>query len=100
MIKSKFRGYSIKFEEDEWYFCESGDLVRETHKDIPCDYCGNKDTIDGHDGCLGTLPNIMNACCGHGEDDEAYIQYLNGNIVRGLLATAIIFELTKKKRSK
>jgi len=41
-----------------------------------CVKCKKGPTKEGHDGCLGTLPgNIMNACCGHGNDRQAYIQY-------------------------
>ena len=43
-----------------------------------CVKCGLGPTPEGHDGCLGTLKgDIMNACCGHGNDDQAYIQYWN-----------------------
>lgn len=41
-----------------------------------CATCHKGPTPEGHDGCLGTLPGpIMNACCGHGNDRQAYIQY-------------------------
>jgi len=41
-----------------------------------CAKCKKCPTKEGHDGCLGTLPGkIMNACCGHGDDGCAYIQY-------------------------
>lgn len=41
-----------------------------------CDHCWLGPTPEGHDGCLGTLPGpIMNACCGHGNSSQAYIQY-------------------------
>jgi len=41
-----------------------------------CAICKLTPTPEGHDGCLGTLPGpIMNACCGHGRDSQAYIQY-------------------------
>ena len=40
-----------------------------------CLHCGLKRTSEGHDGCIGTLPNVMNACCGHGRTSEAYIQF-------------------------
>lgn len=43
-----------------------------------CDHCGLKATKEGHDGCLGELPGpVMNACCGHGQDEVAYIQFDN-----------------------
>lgn len=56
-----------------------------------CAKCGLSPTLEGHDGCLGTLPDkqIMNACCGHGDDSYAYIQYWNGNIIRGNEAITI-----------
>jgi len=50
-----------------------------------CAKCGKPTTKDGHDGCLGTLPEdvVMNACCGHGNDRQAYIQYWDKSDVRG-----------------
>ena len=39
-----------------------------------CGHCNLKRTPEGHDGCIGTLPNVKNACCGHGEDNTAYVQ--------------------------
>lgn len=50
-----------------------------------CIHCGKGPTSEGHDGCLSTLPEhiVMNACCGHGNDAQAYIQYRDGECVRG-----------------
>ena len=49
-----------------------------------CIKCKKPPTPEGHDGCLGTLPGpIMNACCGHGKDSQAYIQYWDGTAVHG-----------------
>lgn len=54
-----------------------------------CEKCGKGPTQEGHDGCLGTLPgDIMNACCGHGNNKQAYIQYWSGKDIRGDLAVA------------
>ena len=45
-----------------------------------CTNCRKGPTPEGHDGCLGTLPGlIMNACCGHGDNNVAYIQYWGEN---------------------
>lgn len=52
-----------------------------------CAKCKKGPTKEGHDGCLGTLPGVMNACCGHGNDRQAYIQYWNGNRIAGDEAT-------------
>ena len=41
-----------------------------------CVKCKREPTKEGHDGCMGKLQhkNVMNACCGHGIDDLAYVQ--------------------------
>ncbi len=49
-----------------------------------CGKCGKGPTEEGHDGCLGTLSGpIMNACCGHGNDNQAYIQFWGGKRIAG-----------------
>jgi len=54
-----------------------------------CVKCGKGPTKEGHDGCIGTLPgSIMNACCGHGNDNQAYIQYWGGRRIAGAEAVA------------
>ena len=58
-----------------------------------CVTCKKGPTKEGHDGCLGTLPGpIMNACCGHGSDGLAYIQYWGGQRISGIEA------ITEQKR--
>lgn len=44
-----------------------------------CDHCGLDRTLEGHDGCIGTLKGVMNACCGHGGDEVPYIQFDHPN---------------------
>ena len=49
-----------------------------------CVKCKKGPTPMGHDGCLGTLPGpIMNACCGHGNDSQAYVQFWNTPRISG-----------------
>jgi len=43
-------------------------------KDV-CEHCHLSRTAEGHDGCVGTLEGVRNACCGHGETDAAYVQF-------------------------
>ena len=45
--------------------------------ELTCSKCGKNPTKEGHDGCIGTLPckSVMNACCGHGDDSIAYVQF-------------------------
>lgn len=40
-----------------------------------CGHCNLKRTPEGHDGCIGELKGVMNACCGHGEDRMSYVQF-------------------------
>lgn len=49
----------------------------------PCDHCGLSCTIVGHDACLGVLPDVWNACCGHGRQSASYIDFKNGVRVTG-----------------
>lgn len=44
-----------------------------------CQHCKKNRTPEGHDGCMGTLKNVMNACCGHGENRMAYVQFNHEN---------------------
>lgn len=63
----------------------------------PCVRCLEHPTKEGHDACLGTtLPGLMNACCGHGEDKWAYAQLLDKTVIYGDDATVIIKILKKK----
>jgi len=78
-----FRGYEIEQKDDVWYFVDTGEPVATTWQARPCGHCGLFNTAEGHDGCIGTLPDVMNACCGHGAIDEAYVQYNDGSIARG-----------------
>lgn len=60
-----------------------------------CVKCGLNPTTEGHDGCIGELDVkvVMNACCGHGDDSAAYIQYWDGACIRGSAAMKKIKEL-------
>lgn len=78
-----FRGYPIKVDEDgRFIFSDTGKPVEDTWKDRPCGHCGLYNTAEGHDGCLGTLPGVLNACCGHGNISEAYVQFEDGESLR------------------
>jgi len=49
-----------------------------------CKYCGKYSTKKGHDYCIKNLPNIINACCGHGDYDAAYLEFSNGYTMYGM----------------
>lgn len=46
-----------------------------------CNLCLRPPTPEGHDPCLGTLPGVDYACCGHGKV-PGYILFSNGVSVR------------------
>jgi len=85
-----FRGYKIKKKNGEYIFCDTGKSTIETWKDRPCGYCGKHNTPEGHDACLGTIPGVMNACCGHGKVNEAYVQFDSGRIISGKKALPLL----------
>ena len=59
-----------------------------------CAKCNKPPTKEGHDGCIGLLPdkNVMNACCGHGDDKQAYVQFWTKSGIRGKCAVNYIEE--------
>jgi hypothetical protein len=97
--KSRFRGHEIEFDErnDTWIYCSDGAPVPE-NLDRKCDHCGIERTKEDHDGCLGTLDGLGNACCGHGVRSDAYVQFLDGTSIHGEDA-ALIQEILKRNRS-
>ena len=94
--KSKLRGYDIEYRNNEWVYAASGIPTVGNRDKTPCGNCGEMPTTEGHDMCLGNLPGVMNACCGHGDVEEAYIQFLDGNTISGESAVIILEELKKE----
>lgn len=64
----------------EYYY----DTMEPYDKSRPCTRCGKLPTHEGHDSCLGHLPGVTAACCGHGVE-EGYILFDNGMAIRGNL---------------
>ena len=97
MIRSHYRGHAFHFENGKWTYSDG--RIPTSVERTDCGFCGRERTGEGHDGCLGTLPKsvIMNACCGHGRADDAYIQFWNGVCIRGKKAVAMIHRLLAKE---
>lgn len=89
MIRTKIFGYEIKLDRkiNKYRFVDNNELVELTHIDRPCGNCGKYRTEDGHDPCLSNLPGVTNACCGHGNKKESYVQFENGVVLRGFIET-------------
>lgn len=64
-----------------WIYEDTARLVSDD-KDRPCGKCKLPNRDDDHDACIGELPNVMNACCGHGHghEKEAYVQFSKDRI--------------------
>ena len=92
-----YRGNATEVVKGKWRYVDTGALVGETHETKPCGHCGKNYTPEGHDGCLGTLKGLMNACCGHGVVKDAYVQFLDSSTVHGKDAVTIIEILKKEK---
>lgn len=98
MSTSKHRGHDIYYDDNTgWRYVEDGSLVSQNWLTKGCKHCGKSDTGKGHDGCLGTLKGVGNACCGHGFSDEAYVQFLDGSSVHGEDASIILNILKNHK---
>ena len=69
-----WRGHEIVKKDGVYYYVDTGKPVAENPRDW-CGHCGLHNTPEGHDGCIGHIPTAMNACCGHGKPNEAYVQY-------------------------
>ena len=68
-----------------------------------CPHCEKYKTFEGHDGCLGELIGIVNACCNHGVFGEGvYVQFFDGTTIHGEDAIIIqeILKRTKTEKTK
>ena len=93
--RSIWYGYEIEMVGEEWVFTDTGQFTVNSNR--PCGYCHKYKTIEGHDACLGTLPGVKNACCGHGKITDAYVQKLNDEIIQGYDAITWILDRDKNK---
>lgn len=78
MAESFFRGHQVYYDFDSriWRFIDNGKPVG-SRKLLPCKKCGCLPSKDGHDTCLGKLPGIKAACCGHGAK-KSYVIWKDG----------------------
>jgi len=86
--RGNLRGHPIYWDGDQYRYQDDDTVTVGNYGQRDCGECKLLNREDGHDACLGELPGIMNACCGHGDPEEAYIQYPNGSDMRGPQAVA------------
>ena len=65
------RGHAVRFDEDteSWVYA---DTLGPADDKRPCPRCGRMPTKEGYDACLGHIPRVVSACCGHGME-EGYV---------------------------
>lgn len=85
---STLQGHEIYYNNGGWRYLDDNSATVDGWQTRPCGHCHEPNRPDGHDACLGELPNVINACCGHGDQRQAYVQYTDGRIERGADAQA------------
>lgn len=88
MKRDYLRGHPIELKNGEWFYKDNETPT--VGNERSCGSCGKGNTKEGHDGCLGTIRGLMNACCGHGHKNEAYVQFLDGRILSGEDALTVL----------
>ncbi len=78
--KSYLRGHEIVFNDASecWCWADTGEPT--IGEDRSCGRCGKDETEEGHDACIAKLPGVVNACCGHGQN-EGYISFEDGRVI-------------------
>ncbi|MBM7580029.1 hypothetical protein [Jeotgalibacillus terrae] len=89
------RGHEIYYDGEQWRYKDNDQPTMKHWKYRACGYCNKPNRPDEHDACLGELPGVINACCGHGQSDEAYVMFENGEAARGKTAQGI-FSLIRR----
>ena len=88
VAKSFYRGHKIySLNGSDWKYEDTDKPTSDLRGCVRCGRAG----INGsdHDACITDLRGVVNACCGHGNDEEAYIQFMDGSVVRGTDAVVI-----------
>ncbi len=85
---SYFRGHPIVRDEHNkcWRYEDTRAIAGFGFEVRPCKRCGRQfegSNVGEADPCLGELPGVDNACCGHGARKNAYIRFTSGVVLTG-----------------
>jgi hypothetical protein len=83
MVTTKIKGYHHRFCHESAE-CIDGKWIPIEPLTYDCPHCG-KSTIEDYDPCLGILPGVVSACCGHGYREDSFIRFENGVTIRGFI---------------
>lgn len=83
---SFFRGHPLIWVEDKWvYEDDHADMPAQGGETRPCKKCGLVFPLGGVDPCLGMLPGVDKACCGHGVRLASYVRFENGTVLKDFI---------------
>lgn len=90
-----FRGHPTVYEGE--YPRNGRWLYEDTREPLPCDggeirpckRCGSVHQHHESDPCLGNLPGVDSACCGHGARELSFIKFTNGVVVKQFIAERV-----------
>lgn len=92
MQHSSFRGHPTVYINGKWVYEDTREPLPGyggDPKPRPCKKCGSNHKMTDHDPCLGELPGVDNACCGHGNSEFSYVRFTNGVILRGFSVDSV-----------
>lgn len=72
MAKSFLRGHPIEYNGRKWVYSDNKAPIDSEVR--VCVRCGQQRTPEGYDACLGYLPGVTAACCGHGVEEPYNIK--------------------------
>jgi len=81
--RSETIGRAVHFDIDSKRWVYSDNLHPAGYR--TCNHCGKFVSSISLDPCLGKLPGVKYACCGHGDSEKSYIMFENGIIVRNFI---------------
>lgn len=84
--RASFRGHPTWWDEDagKWRYEDTGEPTPGYGGEVrPCVECGAEHEFNAPDPCLGMLPGVEAACCGHGDRERACVRFTSGVVLEG-----------------
>jgi hypothetical protein len=89
MYCTNMKAISAAIWADGRSYLECSRNTPDTDRSPECPRCGNVKECNGEpDQCLGLLPGVVDACCGHGSREQSYVHFQNGIVLEGFVVGA------------
>lgn len=87
--RNSLRGHPLVWLDDRWvYEDDHAELPSRGGKIRPCKKCGALFPQGEVDPCLGLLPGVQSACCGHGLRPGSYVHFTTGVVLEDFTVTS------------